>query len=114
MIKAVQECTDGDLLAENENASLSFGLCTCGVLQLGVPHTASLYMVTRAAPRITKTEALERSRSGARQERGGATFEVTRLSGRRLVCQCQPTQECHAVSIIAEYRNMLPEAFDRD
>ena len=36
------------------------------------------------------------------------------LSGTRLVCHCRLEQPCHADSIISVYRDMFPEAYDRD
>ena len=30
------------------------------------------------------------------------------------MCHCLPTQECHADSIIAEYKLLYPEAYDRE
>ena len=39
---------------------------------------------------------------------------LPRLSGKRLVCHCLPTQACHADSIVAEYRLMFPRAYDRE
>ena len=39
---------------------------------------------------------------------------VPRVAGKRLVCHCLPTQECHADSIIAEYKLLYLEACDRE
>ena len=37
-----------------------------------------------------------------------------RLSSKRLICLCLPSQECHADSIIAEYKLLFPDAHDRE
>ena len=39
---------------------------------------------------------------------------LPRLSGKRVVCHCLPTQECPADSIFAEYKLLHPEAYDRE
>ena len=39
---------------------------------------------------------------------------LPRLSGKRLLCHCLPTHECHADSNIAEYKLLHPEANDRE
>ena len=39
---------------------------------------------------------------------------LLRPSEKRLVCHCLPTQECHADSIIAEYKRLFPEAYDSE
>ena len=39
---------------------------------------------------------------------------LPRLAGKRLVCHCLPTHECHADSIIAEYKLLYLEACDRE
>ena len=39
---------------------------------------------------------------------------LPRLSGERLICRCLPPQECHADSIIAEYKLLFPDAYDRE
>ena len=36
------------------------------------------------------------------------------LAGARLVCHCRFEQTCHVDSIISVYRDMFPEAYDRD
>ena len=39
---------------------------------------------------------------------------LPRLSGKRLICHCLPSQEFHADSIIAEYKLLFPDAYDRE
>ena len=39
---------------------------------------------------------------------------LPRLSGKRLICHCLPSQECHADSIIVEYKLLFPDAYDRE
>ena len=39
---------------------------------------------------------------------------VPRLSGKRLICHCLPSQECHADSITAEYKLLFSDAYDRE
>ena len=39
---------------------------------------------------------------------------LPRLSGKRLICHCLPSQECHADSIIAEHKLLFPDAKDRE
>ena len=36
------------------------------------------------------------------------------LSGLRLVCHCRPEQQCHADSIISEFKTQFPTAYNRD
>ena len=39
---------------------------------------------------------------------------LPRLSGKRLICHCLPSQQCHADSIIAEYQLLFPDAYNRE
>ena len=46
------------------------------------------------------------------QMRKNIREHLPRLSGKRLVCHCLPTYECHADSVISEYMLLCPEAYD--
>ena len=42
------------------------------------------------------------------------TSQVHSLSGKRLVCHCNLSQGCHADALIRKFKELHPDAFDRN
>ena len=40
--------------------------------------------------------------------------QIPSLTGKRLVCHCAPTQSCHADALIRKFRELCPDAYDRN
>ena len=75
---------------------------------LGRSHLCNTYKVSVYGRKL----AIQNFAEGIRADQK-LREHLPRLAGKRLVCHCLPTQECHADSIVAGYKLLYPEAYDK-
>ena len=96
-------------VASITSASSLFATCTPAG---GVDSTIILAGVWPTSTKY-RTAAVQQFGEKLRQE-ASLRDQLWTLSGVRLVCHCLPSQSCHADEITREYRNLFPEAYDRE